>query len=159
METFQLDLHELKRLRLKAYLLNFGLLILPIVYDFLFPNNVIKESYYFFCGGFILVHFIKEIFSEYTYQVTFDTSSRSIILLSTSIFSKPKQKSIVFEAVQLEYTKESSFFIFSDPSKLCFMNGKREIACIQESSNGFTKEHIREIVNYAETYSIPITII
>ena len=159
METFQLDLHGLKQQRLRAYLFNLGLLSLPIVYDILFPNNIIKDSYYTFCGAYILVNLIKDLFVQNTFQVSFDSSNRSIILLSKSLLSKAKQKSIAFEDARLEYTQESSFLIFSSAMQLCFMKGKREVACLQESNNGFTKERIQEIVNYAEAHSIPITVI
>lgn len=157
MKDFALDISKLKQERLKAYLFNIGMLSIPIIYDIAFPNSFIKSSYYFFVAGFLLVNLAKETLSEKTFQVSFDEEGSQIILVSKALFSKPKRRAIRFDQARLEYIDEGKFLIFEGNSRLCFMKDKVEVDCINASTRGFNKETIREMMEKAKGYNIPIT--
>jgi hypothetical protein len=155
MKDFALDINKLKQERLKAYLFNVGVLSIPIIYDVAVPNSFIKNSYYFFVVGFLLINLVKETLSEKTFRVSFDEENRQVILVSKALFSEPKRKAIQFSQARLEYIDEGNFLFFKGNLKLCFMKDKMEVACIREGSRGFSKEVINEMIEKAKDYNIP----
>ena len=158
MITFAIDITKQKQERLKAYLFNLSILSMPIIYDLAVPKSFIKSSYYFFVASFFIVNLVKEILSEKTFEVTFDTDNHIIMLTSKTLFSKPKMKAIPFGEARLEYFDEGSFLLFKADVKLYFMKGKMEVACLRERSKGFSKETMNEIVKKAQDNNLPVSV-
>lgn len=157
MKAFKLELTRWKQERVRAYLFNIGLLLIPIVCDLLFPNIIIKEIYYYGAGAFIFGNLIREIFRETIVEINFDHSSQQIGILKESLFSKTKQILIPFDKARLEFTDDDHVFIFQNQAKLCFMKDKVKMGCITASRNGFSKETILHLISEAKTYKLPIT--
>jgi hypothetical protein len=158
METFAFDIRKEKQQRFKAYAFNIGILSLPILYDMAFDDSFLKVTYYYFVGSFLFVNLIKEVFTERTFQISFDIQSHQITLVSKGPFSKPRKKAIPFREARLEYTDEGSFLFFKGAIKLCFMKNKMEVTCIRESARGFKKETMNEIVKKALGFNIPVKV-
>ncbi|RYZ25886.1 MAG: hypothetical protein EOO10_17080 [Chitinophagaceae bacterium] len=158
METFSLDISKEKQQRLKAYLFNIGIFLIPILYDVAVDDSFLKDSYYYFVCSFLFVNLIKEVFAERTFRVSFDTQSHRIMLSSKPTFSRQRAKAIPFNQARLEYTDEGSFLFFKGAIKLCFMDNKMEVGCIKESTRGFTKETMKEIIKKAQDINIPVTV-
>jgi hypothetical protein len=157
MKTFALDISKQQQEILQTFLLNLGILSIPIIYDLVVPNNLLHNNYYYFVGGFLFINLIKECFADKIFRVCFDADSHQISLYSKALFSKPKEKVIPFNLAKLEYIEEGSFLFFQGKVKLCFMKEKLEIGYIKESSRGFTKEEINEMVKIAEDKNLPAT--
>jgi hypothetical protein len=143
---------------LKVWLLNLLLFSVPIIYDLLFPNNFIKDSYYYIAGSVLLMNFLIIIFTDRLYELQIDNDERQLVFLSKSLLSKTKKTFLSFDNGRLEIEKNKSrWFKIGDPLTLYFLHNKTEVFEITKSKDGFSIDTLNKIYTTVQEISLPST--
>ena len=143
---------------LKGWLLNLLLFSVPIIYDLLFPNNFIKDSYYYIAGSVLLMNFLMIIFTDRLYELQIDNDERQLVFLSKSLLSKTKKTFLSFDNGRLEIEKNKSrWFKIGDLLTLYFLHNKTEVFEITKSKDGFSLDTLNKICATVQEISLPST--
>ena len=143
---------------LKVWLLNLLLFSVPIIYDLLFPNNFIKDSYYYIAGSVLLMNFLMIIFTDRLFELQIDKDERQLVFLSKSLISKTKKTLLSFDNGRLKIEKNKSrWFKIGDPLTLYFLHNKTEVFEITKSKDGFSVDTLNKICKTVQEISLPST--
>ena len=158
MTIFKTDRPNTSFAILKVWLINLLVVSLPIIYDLLFPNNIIKDSYYFIVGAVMLTNFLMIVFTDRLFELQIDNNERQLVFLSKSLLSKTKKTFLSFDNGRLEIEKNKSrWFKIGDPLTLYFLHNKTEVFEITKSKDGFSIDTLNKICTTVQEISLPST--
>lgn len=155
--TFNSDKPRTAKHFLKSWLISLFIVALPIVYDLLFPSNLIKDSYYFAVGGLLIARLFIDTSVNRLYQVTVDMEQRQILFLSKNLFSNSNPRILPFDDARLEVSKSKNQRSWLwEPITLYFLKNKMEVAEINRSKDGFSVDKLNEILKTIEQIPLPV---
>lgn len=153
MATFSLDVSQTGKRLIKRKLWTLLIFSIPLLIDSIYPNEIIRSGYGYIVLGFFIGSCISDFSRIVVYRVDFDNSAKQIKVVFKTPFGKPAQRELSFSEARLDvYSKKHNGR--REIYAIDFMKGKREVASITGSKEGFNAETLYHMLRTAEELNI-----
>lgn len=129
----------------------------PIIIDLVYPNDIINDTYKYFSIVLIAIPIFREMGYDRIKIISFDITNKALIITVKPFLYPLEEEKIYFENLKIEIDQFKPISNkFKTTTELYFLNGKREVGKLTEYKDGFNQNTIKEIIQQAQIFSIPI---
>ncbi|RZK18450.1 MAG: hypothetical protein EOO43_12525 [Flavobacterium sp.] len=128
---------------------------IPILFDLIFPTNIIKDSYLWIALGIFLARVIDETNKERLSEIYFNVDDKLIIFSYKTLLSGQRQKTLKFENAVLEIVRSKPNSFWGKPLTLYFLKNKMEVFEITKCKDGYSISKLEDIIKAVERLTLP----